>query len=128
MRIERFIIRYPRTKDEKTRWSKQYGLNAIYAGKHWTKRDADKQAWELITRNAMSAAGIGRRLFDGPVDITMSWNDRLDIDNHAYMGKMIVDAMRGRLLRNDSRRYVKSVTHKFHDEDYILVEVAEAQG
>lgn len=128
MRIERFIIRYPRTREERARWSKQYGLNAIYAGKHWSQRDADKQAWRLITWNAMNAARIGRNPFEGPVDITMSWNDGLDIDNHAYMGKMIVDAMRGRLLRDDSRRYVRSVTHRFHAEDYILVEVKEVQG
>lgn len=123
MRTERFIIHYPRTKKERTDWNRRYGMNAIYSGGDWRPRSKDKQAWQFIANNAMNASGVGRRLFDGPVDITMSWNDRLDIDNHAYMGKMIVDAMRGRLLRDDSRRYVRSVTHRFHDEDYILVEI-----
>ena len=53
------------------------------------------------------------------------WNDRLDIDNHAIMGKMIVDAMKGRVIEDDSRRWVKGVCHYFHDGDYISVEIRE---
>ena len=49
----------------------------------------------------------------------------LDIDNHAIMGKMIVDAMKGRVIEDDSRRWVKGVCHYFHDGDYISVEIRE---
>jgi hypothetical protein len=39
---------------------------------------------------------------------------------------MIVDAMKGRLIQQDSRKWVKGVVHAFHDKgDYIWVEVRE---
>ena len=126
MRTERFTIDYPKSPAEKKRWSKQYGLNAIYAGKHWSRRNEDKEFWRLLVQSAMNRAGVPRKLFEKPVSVTMYWNDGLDLDNHAYMGKMIVDAMRGRILQDDSRRYVRAVTHRFHDKDYILVEVTES--
>lgn len=80
-----------------------------------------------MTYSALNRAKIPRKPFDKPVDITMRWNDGLDIDNHAYMGKLIVDSLRGWLLTDDKRRYVRSVTHSFHDRDYILVELAECE-
>ena len=51
----------------------------------------------------------------------------MDIDNHAIMGKMIVDAMKGRVIEDDNRRWLKSVSHNFHDEDYIQVEIREVR-
>ena len=57
--------------------------------------------------------------------ISFFWNDRLDIDNHSVMGKMIVDALKGRLIQDDSRPYLKGVCHYWHDEDYIKVEIEE---
>ena len=125
MRTERFTIDYPRTKAEKAGWSRLYGLNAIYAGKHWSKRNEDKQFWHMMVGSAMNRARIPRKPFEKPVSITMWWDDGLDIDNHAYMGKMIVDSLRGWLLTDDRRRYVKSVRHCFHDKGYILVEVTD---
>jgi hypothetical protein len=79
----------------------------------------------------MNSQDVRREPFKRPVIITFRWNDRLDIDNHAIMGKMIVDAMKGRVIEDDSRRWVKGVCHYFHSEDYILVNVREvdnAQG
>lgn len=127
MRVERFTIDYPKSSAERKRWNKQYGLNAIYAGKHWSKRNEDKEFWHLMTHAAMNRAHIPRKMFSKPVNITMHWNDGLDIDNHAYMGKMIVDSLTGWLIQNDNRRYVKSVSHEFHDADYILVEITEVR-
>lgn len=49
----------------------------------------------------------------------------MDIDNHAYMGKMIVDGLKGYLLTDDSRKYVRGVVHRFHDRDCVLVQVEE---
>ena len=39
--------------------------------------------------------------------------------------KMIVYAMKGTIIHDDSRRYLAGVEHYFHDEDYILVMVLE---
>jgi len=120
-----FIINYPSTAKERKRWNAQYGLNSIYSGKHWTQRKKDSEYWHLITRAAMQRARIPHKELTNPADVTIYWNDNLDIDNHAYMGKMIVDAMKGWILHDDSRKYFTSVKHDFHDENYILIEIEE---
>lgn len=125
MGYESFRIYYPKSKAEQKRWAKEYGMNAYYAGKHWSIRKQDAEYWHLLTRSAMNRQEIRVRPFEKPVEISFLWNDRLDIDNHAIMGKMIVDAMKGRLINDDSRRFVKGIYHGFHDEDYILIQIRE---
>jgi len=41
------------------------------------------------------------------------------------MGKMIEDCLKGYLIKDDSRRYVKEISHQFYDETYITVEITE---
>ena len=116
-----FTIPYPEDRRLYKLWMKDYSLNAIYQGKHWSKRREDAEYWHWLTLSRVPQA----KMFDVPVKVTMYWNDSLDIDNHSYMGKMIVDAMKGRVIEDDSRRWVKGVCHYFHDEDYISVEIHE---
>lgn len=125
MGYESFRIYYPKSKAEQKRWSKEYGVNAYYAGKHWAIRKRDAEYWHLLAISAMNRQEIRIRPFEKPVEISFLWNDRLDIDNHAVMGKMIVDAMKGRLINDDNRRWVKGIYHGFHDEDYILIQIRE---
>lgn len=102
-----------------------FGMNAIYAGKHWTKRKKDAEYWHMVTINALRKQGIRNNISDKAVKITFYWDDRMDIDNHAYMGKMIVDALKGYLIEDDDRKFYKEVTHKFHSKKTIKVEVSE---
>lgn len=125
MASENFRIPYPASKAEQKRWSKEYGVNAYYAGKHWAVRKRDADFWHWLTTLNMNQQNIRRTPFKRPVIITFRWNDKLDLDNHAVMGKMIVDAMKGRLIENDDRRFVRGICHYFHDEDYISVEIKE---
>lgn len=127
MGSENFRIYYPTNKAELRRWTKEYGMNAYYAGKHWAMRKKDAEYWHLLTRSAMNKQEVRVRPFEKPVEISFLWNDRLDIDNHAVMGKMIVDAMKGRLINDDNRRWLKGIYHGFHDEDYILIQIREVQ-
>ena len=122
----RFTIPYPPTKKGKAGFCRRYGLNAYYAGKHWSarKRDADELHW--LTRSAMRRCGIRETLLQKPVEITFRWNDGLDIDNHAVLGKAIVDAMKGYILRDDNRRCVKKISHEFWDGESVEVEVRES--
>lgn len=122
---ECFRIEYPNTKAGKKDWNKRYGVNAYYAGKHWSQRQQDAEYWHNMTRACMERAGVRKRPFERPVSITFHWNSNLDLDNHSIMGKFIVDAMCGRLIQGDSRRWVKEIRHLWHDEDYIRVEVKE---
>lgn len=123
---EFFKIEYPNTPAGKKDWNKRFSDNAYYAGKHWAVRKKDADYWHNMVRACMDRQGVRKRPFEKPVVILLFWNDRLDVDNHSIMGKMIVDAMKGRLLQNDSKKWVRSVTHTFHDRgDYIWVEVRE---
>ena len=124
---EVFRIPYPKTAAQRKQWTRRYGMNAYYAGKHWAQRKQDADYWHLLTRTQMNMQNVRREPFEGPVVVTFCWNDRLDIDNHAVMGKLIVDAMRGRVIRDDNRRYLRGVSKFFHSDDCIKVTVTEVQ-
>lgn len=118
-----FIIPYPTTPKKKSAWSKEYGLNAIYSGKHWSRRKKDSEFWHYLVLSELRKQGIEPDLFKKPVKITFYHNDKMDIDNHAYIGKMVVDSLKGYLIVDDTRKYFTEVRHKFHDKDYIKIEV-----
>lgn len=124
---ESFRIYYPKSKAEMKRWTKEYGMNKYYSGCHWSIRKRDAEFWHLLTRGAMNKCEVRRKPFEKPVEISFLWNDRLDIDNHAIMGKMIVDGMKGRLINDDNRTWLKGIYHGFHDEEYILVQIREVK-
>lgn len=114
-------IPYPTTKAGMTQWCREYGLNAIYAGKHWTRRKADKEYWHMLVRSELARQGIPRELYQEPVAITYMWDDGLDCSNHAYIAKMIEDALRGWVIKDDCRRWVKAIHHVFYGGSDIVV-------
>ena len=120
-----FRIPYPKTAAGKKAWNSLYGLNRFYAGVHWSKRKEAADYWHLLTVAAMNKADVRKKPFKHPVVISMWFNDRLDCTNHAMMVKFIEDGMKGRLIEDDSRPYVKGTEVYFHGEDYILVRVRE---
>ena len=71
----------------------------------------------------MGKAKVPRKLLDHPVEICFYWNDGLDLDNHAALVKMIIDAMKGYIIHDDRRKWVKKVSHEFWEGKEILVEV-----
>lgn len=117
------ILPYPAEKKAKSVFCKEYGLNSIYAGKHWTKRKADKEYWHALVLAELINQGVERKYIDYPVELSFCWMDRLDCSNHAYMAKMIEDSLVGYILQDDSQKYVKRIIHEFHNENYIKVEV-----
>lgn len=114
----KFTIEYPKKISE-------YGMNSIYKGKHWSRRKADSDYWHWLTRASLKRQKIPQAIFEKPVKIKFYWNDRFDIDNHTYMGKMIADALKGCLIKDDTRKYFNAVEHCFYDKDYITVEIME---
>lgn len=67
---ETICINYPKTDSGKKAWNKQYGMNAIYAGKHWSQRGQDARMWHMLTLSAMNKAKCRKQPFDKPVVIT----------------------------------------------------------
>jgi len=120
-----FEIPYPPTKRGKTAWNKRFSLNAYWAGKHYRARATDARDIHALTQASMRKAKIRRKVFDKPVEIIFRWDDGIDIDNHAALGKMITDAMKSWAITDDSPRWVRRVTHEFWDEGKIQVEVRE---
>lgn len=120
-----FEIPYPPTKKGKSAWNRRYGLNAYYAGKHWSQRKKDAEELHSLAIWCMKRAGIRRGLVKGPVEVRFYWNDNLDVDNHAALGKAFVDAMKGCLLPDDNRQWFRRVSHEFWDGDTIRVEVRD---
>ena len=123
----RFTIAYPPTRKGKAAWNKRFGLNAYYAGKHWAKRKKDAEELHAITISAMIRAGIKRKVFKRPVNIKILFDDRLDCSNHAVLVKCIEDAMKGWVIEDDDRRYVRSITTGFNENGCIEVYVNEVK-
>lgn len=124
----KITIPYPIQKKERTAFFKRFGLNSIYAGKHWTVRKRDAEEWHWAVRKALIENKIPREVLHKPVNITFRWDDRLDIDNHALMGKLTVDALKGWVLADDSKRYYRRVTHEFWNGGKIEVEIEEIEN
>lgn len=124
----RFEIQYPQGKKGKISWNRRFGLNAYYAGKSWPERKRDAEELHMIARAAMHRAGIKPGVISSPAQVRFYWADGLDIDNHAVLGKAIVDAMKGYLLADDGPKYVRKVSHEFWEGDCIRVEVEALHG
>lgn len=120
-----FKIDYPPSKAGKTAWNRRYGLNAYYAGKHWAVRKKDAEYWHTITRAAVRECIKKPVILDNPVVIEAYFNDNMDASNHAAILKMVEDSLKGLLIHDDNRRYVKGVSMFFHNEDYIKVILRE---
>ncbi len=103
------------------------GLNQIYSGGHWSKRDKLAREVHSMTKQAMMAKGIPKRILNNPVRVTLHYNSRLDIDNHGYLAKMIIDSLKGWIITDDSKKYVKAVNQCFWGQDGVLVEIEEIE-
>lgn len=116
-----FDISYPDTKAGRSAWSRAYSLNAYYAGKHWAVRKKDADYWHLLTLAALGNKEY--KTFDVPVEIRFLFNDNLDCSNHAAMAKMIEDALKGIIIKDDSPKYVRGMYLGFHNKPCIHVDV-----
>ncbi|MDW5300738.1 MAG: hypothetical protein SA378_11490 [Sedimentibacter sp.] len=103
-----------------------YGMNKIYSGKHWSKRNADAEEIHDLVYYSMMQQNVPPVIFKKPVVIQMNYNSNLDIDNHGYLTKMIVDGLKGYLIKDDKRKYVNEIRQKFHDGKDVIVEIWEA--
>ena len=106
-------------------FAKRFGMNSLYAGKHWAVRKADADFWHNAVALALHKQNIRRRCFEKPVEITFYWDDRLDLSNAAYAAKCIEDGLKGWIITDDSKRYVKAIHHLMHCKKCILVEISE---
>lgn len=99
--------------------------NNAYAGQHWAKRKAEVERIRMAVRAEIDPDRC--EPFAGPVDVTVTAffaSRPQDADN--IPAKLYVDALKGWLLTDDDRRFVRSVrTVTGWDPDYprVVIEV-----
>lgn len=123
-----FDIDYPNTKAGVSLWNKQYSLNAYYSGKHWSVRKKDADFWHLLVLEALSKQKTEIKMAEKPVVITVLFHDGLDCSNHAAEVKMIEDALKGKIIKDDSPKYVQGIFMGFHEKPCIHVEIKEIEN
>lgn len=103
----------------------EWSMNSIYSGSHWSKRKRKADQIHRAVYAALQQSGIPRKPLPCPVRVHILYNSRLDVDNHGYLAKLIVDGLKGWVIQDDSRRYVKELVQGFHDgkPDLIFVTV-----
>ena len=101
----------------------RYGMNAIYKGGHWSKRKSVADEIHQLVLVSMLQQKVKRKIFKEPVEILFKYNSKLDIDNHSVLSKMIIDGVKGYLIENDNRKYVKKITQEFYDGKGIEIEI-----
>jgi Holliday junction resolvase RusA-like endonuclease len=85
----------------------------------------DVDYWHKLVAAEMDRQNVRKYPHENPVILRFWFNDRLDCSNHAIYVKMIEDAMKGRVIKDDNRTWVQGVEMYFHDEDCIRVMVKE---
>jgi Holliday junction resolvase RusA-like endonuclease len=102
------------------------GLNEIIAAAKSSPYAYSKMHEQYTDIVAWTAKMLPR--FEGTVDITVMWhekNAKRDIDNIASGFKFIGDGLvKAGIIRDDSQKYVKSITHRFEvDAEHPRIEV-----
>ena len=81
-------------------------LNRLYSCRyHWSVRE--RRAREIHQKVILQLISkkIPRKLFDTKISIDFFWNSRLDLDNHGYATKLIIDGY--------NRKYISKISHSF---------------
>lgn len=100
-------------------------LNSIYGGLHWGIRRKQSQKVHEIVRLSLQSQNIPKKPFNKSINIGFKWNSKLDLDNHGYIAKLIIDALKGYLIHDDTIKYIKSIKHEYHDEESVKVKIVE---
>ena len=105
----------------------EWGMNRVYSGAHWSVRKRQAAEVHALVKAAIRKQNRNVRKFSESVTVCIWYNSRLDIDNHGYLAKLIIDGMKGVLIEDDDRRYVKELYQGFYggDKKKIIVEVSE---
>lgn len=100
-------------------------LNKIYAGKSWHKRSREANEYHKLVKFKLMEQRIPKKIFRKPVRIEFFWNSMLDLDNHGYLTKLIIDGLKGYLIANDSKKYVRKITHAYWLGNGVKIKISE---
>lgn len=88
-------------------------LNKIYAGKHWAVRKKYKDDYKKECIKALE--GFDKFTCEG-IELHISYNSRLDIDNGILVSKFLADTLVSEgIVPDDNPRYYKKVSIRFDE-------------
>lgn len=102
---------------------KAISWNKLYSCKHWTARKALVDEWHEIVIYELVKEGYRMRYFDKTVDISIIAHCRKPIDPDNICAKIIIDPLKGRLFKDDSCKYINSITLKTIKDKNDFIEV-----
>ena len=99
--------------------------NIFYAGRHWTERVKLKEHWVAMTLDALPDEC---ELFQKPVHISVYGEYKRtapDADN--VCAKMVIDALKGKVLVDDKPQYVAGISFypRKSERDYTTIVLTE---
>lgn len=100
--------------------------NTLYAQGHWGKRSKLANELHLLVRAALDPdAGM----FDVPVDVTVTVYRSVLIDADNIPAKLLIDGLKGFILRDDDPAWVQSVTTRSRKgkRPHVVIEISEAR-
>lgn len=104
-----------------------FSLNSVYSGEHWAKRKSRASYIHNLVYQEMKRQKVQKKVCTRPVMIEILYNSNLDIDNHGYLSKLIIDGMKGYLIQEDNRKYVIGLIQRFKSGHGITVRVEEIE-
>lgn len=99
--------------------------NSIYSGSHWTTRRRQADEIHGAVYYSLLEQHIPRKIYKNPVNITFYWGSKLDLDNHGYLAKLIIDGLKNYLIKDDTKKYIQSICHKYQDRHGVTIEITD---
>jgi len=99
-------------------------LNQIYAGKHWTKRNKDKNTYKSIIQSQFNSVFSANQVYSVAYEFHFK-NKPFDTSNTVYMLKMIEDV----IFKEDTYKIIPEliIKSKKAKEDFVLIKVTTLQ-
>jgi len=107
--------------------NKKISLNKIYSGVFWKTRSKEANQIHEKVRFTLMSKRIPKKFFEKPVVIQFWWNSLLDLDNHGYLTKLIIDGLKGWVIQDDKRKFVSAITHAYWLGNGVRIKISEVQ-
>lgn len=82
--------------------------NILYSGKHWTKRQELKEDAKYAILEALNGKRV--QMYSDKVSISIIGHFVSPLDSDNICSKIIIDSLKGSVIKNDTIKYVGSVT------------------
>lgn len=100
-------------------------LNSIYSNNHWSVRKRQAEYIHNTVRMELLIRKVQRKIFKNPVRINFYWNSMLDLDNHGYLAKLIIDGLKEYLIHDDTKKYIQEIHHSYWLGKGVKIEISE---